>query len=197
MASWVAKFKFLYVVSLIVAVGACGPVDEFASKLDNNGKMEFNLGDFKFSHGEKIDLKMAPRDLTTDENLFPFCDSAEALKLNNAAWLAFMSLIQYNHFGYIGEALDKLGFGDPGEGTRLTRCAYDLYALRASEEKHMRIVEQAKTNKDSERATAVAYERILDDMQKGDAKGPHVCVLDWYEEADGMFNLSGQPSKSI
>jgi hypothetical protein len=66
---------------------------------------------------------------------FDFCPYASTLNLVNAAWLAYLSAGEYAHFGRLGPALERLGFGQAGEGARWAVCARDLYAVRGLAER--------------------------------------------------------------
>jgi len=53
---------------------------------------------------------------------FQFCPEASETNLQNALWLSFFAANAYTENELLAEALGKLGFGAPGEGSELAGC---------------------------------------------------------------------------
>ena len=61
---------------------------------------------------------------------FEFCPQKKSFSLTNAMWLTYLAANQYSHFKEIGPLLEKLGFGDPGEGQAYRRAWFALRIKR-------------------------------------------------------------------
>ena len=61
---------------------------------------------------------------------FDFCPEKKSFNLTNALWLTYLAANQYSHFKEMGPLLEKLGFGDAGEGQAYRRAWYALRIKR-------------------------------------------------------------------
>ena len=64
---------------------------------------------------------------------FDFCPEKRAINLKNNMWLSFLSANQYSHWGVVGPMLEKLGFGDKGEGDAYLKAWWELRIKRIQE----------------------------------------------------------------
>lgn len=66
---------------------------------------------------------------------FDFCADKRSFSLTNALWLNYLAANQYAHFKEIGPMLEKLGFGEKGEGQSYIRSWYELRIKRIQEKR--------------------------------------------------------------
>jgi hypothetical protein len=71
-------------------------------------------------------------DALTDGLSFDFCKDSKSFRFENNLWMSYFAALQYSHFKDVAPRLEKLGFGNPGEGRAYLKRWYDLRLARVS-----------------------------------------------------------------
>ena len=64
---------------------------------------------------------------------FNFCPKDASFSALNGMWLSYLAIEQYTHFGILGPALERLGFGEKGEGESYRKAWFALRWKRVNE----------------------------------------------------------------
>ena len=82
---------------------------------------------------ESDELGSVRKLLANSPSKLDMCPSADGFNLMNARWMAEFSANQYSHFEVLGDYLEKLGFGAPGDGLFYQERAIQLRIKRVEE----------------------------------------------------------------
>ncbi|MCX6128073.1 MAG: lipase family protein [Proteobacteria bacterium] len=90
-----------------------------------------------------------------------FCPEKRSFSLINAFWLSYLSVIEYSHFKEVGPVLEKLGFGERGEGQSFLKNWWELRIKRITEK---RLDTDDQWSSETERKKRL--EEVLSDYKK-------------------------------
>lgn len=158
------------------ATGGGDPCDEYEDTDRHEECVDFHsLADLDIEARRELvaDPDLLPGDVD-DQGIkdFDFCtNTGPGLKLENAAWLAFVSANEYSHLKNFAPVLTQLGFGRPGDD--LTALCYaDLVTLR----------EQELQWQEDPSSKPTVYDG---GTEYGLARELTICARGWYEQEFG------------